>query len=156
MKKIAARNGAKTIAMKTTKPSQDKFLQTLKVEKGLYTETNFDNPNFWNSENAYLGAMGADASAATVDKPWYEKLVDVYGAVQAQRTAQKYQDQMMQENMARAKAGKAQLDMESFMQNAAPRVNVGITDSTKNMLMYGGLALAGLLTVFMILPRRKR
>lgn len=117
-----------------------------------------DNSDFWNSEHSYyMGGLGEDATAAsqTAEKPWYEKLISVYGAVKAQQTAQKYQDMLIQENLNRQKTGQPPISMTDFQASVpAARVDVGISPDTRNMLIAGGVGVLALLA-FMSM-RKKR
>jgi hypothetical protein len=145
----------KTVVQQTLQPSKVMgFTPSVPVERSLYKQGMVDDPNFWGSEYGYLGDMAADDSATPPEKPWYEKLVDIYGAVKAQQTAAKYQDQLIQENIARQKAGTAPLSMDTYMKYAAPQVNVGLSPTVQNILIYGGLGLLGIFAVSMFMKRR--
>lgn len=145
----------KTIVKPTLQPSKVMgFTPSVPVERSLYKMELSDNPDFWNSEYGYLGDAAADAAATPPEKPWYEKLVDIYGAVKAQQTAAKYQDQLIQENIARQKSGTAPLSMDTYMKYAAPQVNVGLSPTVQNILIYGGLGLLGIFAVSMFMKRK--
>lgn len=156
MTKNATTNIIKTAPV-TTQPSNTlNFNSSVPVEKSMYKMEMFDNPDYWGTEYGYLGDAAADAAATAPDKPWYEKLVDVYGAYQATRTAQKMQDQLARENAARASAGKQPISMDSYAKYAAPQVNVGLSPNVMNMLLYGGLGLGGILLFSMIMRKPAR
>lgn len=147
---------ATSTVKKVVQPSKFmNFSRTVPVEKSLYRESNYENPDWWNSENAYLGDMAADPAATAVEKPWYDKLIDIYGAYKAQQIALKQQDQLARENAARASTGKPPLDMSDYMKYNAPQVNVGLSTSTQNLLMYGGIGLAGVLVLMMVMKNRR-
>lgn len=131
------------------------FKSTVPRDNYWYQEMQMDNPAFWESESAYLGAVTAtDAASAPPEKLWYEKLVDIYGAYQAQRTASKMQSELARQNMERAKAGLSPINIEDYARYSAPQVNVGLSDATKNLLIYGGLALGGIFLVTTLMKRR--
>lgn len=146
---------AHKILKQVVQPSKLKFASTIAVEKSLYKQGMIDNPDFWNSEYAYLGNMAADAAVKPPEKLWYEKLVDVYGAYQAQRTAQKMQDQLARENFSRTSKGQPPLDMDSYARYASPQINVGISPMVQNMLIYGGLGLAAILLIPKLTGKRR-
>jgi hypothetical protein len=130
------------------------FPSSVPTERAMDRYAMFDSPVFWNSEYGYLGDAAADAAATPPEKTWYEKLIDIYGAVKAQQTAAKYQDQLINENLNRQRAGQAPLSMDKYMQYAAPQVNVGLSSSIQNMLIYGGIGLLGIFAVSMIMKRK--
>lgn len=136
-------------------PSQLNFASTIAVERQMYKQEMSDNPDFWNSEYGYLGEMAADASATPPEKPWYDKMVSIYGAYQAQRTAQKMQDQLARENVARASRGAPSISMDDYARYASPQVNVGISPMVQNILIYGGIGLAAVLLLPKLLGKRR-
>lgn len=145
----------KSITKKLAQPSRHlNFSQTLPKEKNTYHDSMLDNPDYWDTEQAYFGAVVADSTTKAPAPTWYEKLINIYGAYQAQRLAQKQQDQLARENAARAAAGKSPLSMEQYAGFTAPQVNVGLSPSTKQMLIYGGVGLGALL-LFMIMGKRR-
>lgn len=146
----------RTTAKQTVQPSKVMgFAPTVAIERSLYKAGLVDDPNFWNSEYGFLHEdSGGDAATKPPELPWYEKLVNVYGAYQAQRTAQKMQDQLARENAARASRGNAPLSMDQYAKYASPQVNVGLSPAVQNILIYGGLGLAGILILGMVMKRR--
>ena len=146
---------AKKILKTVVQPSKLNFSSTIAVERDLYKQGMSDNSDFWNSEYGYLGDMAADAAAKPPEKAWYEKLVDVYGAYQAQRTAQKMQDQLARENFNRTSKGQQPLDMDSYARYASPQINVGVSPMVQNMLIYGGLGLAAILLLPKLTGKRR-
>lgn len=155
----------KNIAKDSVKPSVSRnsnritnrnfdFKSTVPRDKYLSRELSMDNPDYWNSEFAYFGQTSTTV-AAPAAKPWYEKLVDIYGSYQAQRTAQKLQEQLSRENLERVKLGKSPIGMDEYASYAAPQINVGLSENVRNMLIYGGIGLAGIL-LFTTLQRRRK
>ena len=128
---------------------------TVPIERSMYKLEMFDDPNYWESEYAYLGQdSGGDTSATPPAKPWYQSLIDVYGAYQAQNIALKQQDQLARQNAALVAAGKQPLDMSTYMKYSAPQVNVGISSNLQNILIYGGLGLASVFVLMQVMKRR--
>jgi len=119
-----------------------------------------DSSEYWNNEGTYyMSGLGVDVTAASetkaAEKPWYEKLISVYGAVKSQQTAQKYQDMLMQENLNRQKSGQPAISMQDFQAaNPSARVDVGISPDTRNLLIAGGVGLLGLIAFLSM--RKKR
>jgi len=148
---------ARTTTKQTVQPSKVMgFAPTVAIEKSMYKAELFDNPDFWNSEYGFLNEdSGGDAAAKPPEKPWYEKLVSVYGAYQAQRTAQKLQEQLARENAARASAGKPPINMDQYAKYAAPQVNVGLSPTVQNILIYGGIGLAAVLLLPILMGKRR-
>lgn len=103
-----------------------------------------DDPSAWDSEEYYFG----QAPAVSPEKPWYEKLIDIYGVIQARKEAQRFRE----ENLKRLRAGQPPLSVEAYKSISPPAatVEVGLSPQVKNMLLIGSLGLGSLLLFNML------
>lgn len=95
-------------------------------------------------------ASGADiATAAESTSPTSNKIVDTISSIlkgvsQAYLTSEqlKAQKKVLDLNLARMQAGQPPLDIDMSKYGAVPQVQVGLSDSTKTLLIVGGVGLA--------------
>lgn len=81
------------------------------------------------------------------DEPWWE----TWGRIASSVVMAKQQRDLMQINVDRAKRGEPPLDLAQY---SGVGVNVGLSQSTQQLVTYGGLALLAVL-VFNTLARRR-
>lgn len=164
--KTLAPSKPKLVAVKTAPTDKNKVMTKTQVKPGVaivsvkppavehskvlypftHPESNYDNPNYWESEESYFG-LGADTTPPPAQdaNPWYVTLAS--GAMNL------YQQYLLsKQNDARAKAGMAPLSAQEYAQTQIPpaRAQVGLDPQTRNMLMYGGLGLGAILLFAML------
>lgn len=142
MKKVAAPNSSK---LKPLPVVQTKIEEEFSPPY-LYPVEMIDSPDAWGNENFYFG----QAPAVAPDKPWYEKLVDIYGLVRGQKEA----DKLRKENIARMRRGQPVMSVDDWRAITPPSASVefGLTPQIRNILIFGAI---GLGAVF-LLSQRKR
>ncbi len=98
-----------------------------------------------NAANRMGNRLGQESGAS---EEWYEQVISAATAIIPTYYNYKMQSKLVDAQIARARAGQAPLDTAYFAPTAtlAPTVrheiSAGMTDQTKNLLLYGGLGLA--------------
>lgn len=87
------------------------------------------------------------ASQQQQNEPWWE----TWGRIASSVVMAKQQRDLMQINVDRAKAGLPPLDMAQY---SGVGVNVGLSQQTQQLVIYGGLALLAVLVFNTIAKRR--
>lgn len=86
-----------------------------------------------------------------VPSAWYQDLINIYGAVQGQRQA----DKLQKENLERMRQGLQPLSVQQWTANQPPaaRIQHEMDQGTKQILIYGGVGLGALL-LFSLMRKR--
>lgn len=98
-----------------------------------------------NAGNRMGNKLGQEGVA---DQEWYEQVITAASAIIPTYYNYKMQSKLVDAQIARARAGQDPLDATFFAPTAtlAPTVrheiSAGMTDQTKNILLFGGLGLA--------------
>ncbi len=93
-----------------------------------------------------LGAAGDEAVVA--EPEWYEQVITAASAIIPTYYNYKLQSKLVDAQISRARAGQAPLDEQYFKSSAnigptiKHQIDTGISDDTKNILVFGGLGLA--------------
>lgn len=114
-----------------------------------FPQQNTDRPRRWASESGYFRGLGEDAGeaavmiqpAASVERPWYQTLVDTLVPAAASVYQQR---ELTKLNTERLRAGMPMITASEFARTYQPpaaQVQFGMTDGTKKMMMYGALGL---------------
>jgi hypothetical protein len=169
----------RTFSSATVKPNSLNVVSVRRAENAVkdryLSPTLFtDSPGYWETEPAYFDGvpdnvtnMGmepgedylVDVDTASTDKPWYEKsiekAVEIWGTVEAQKSAQKQADKLQAENLRRARMGLPMISGQQYgaMRPPAATVAFGLSPDVKNMLLFGGLGLGALLLLPRLLKR---
>lgn len=111
---------------------------------------NIDDPDKWLTEERYYG-LGAAPVTQPEQAPWYGTL-----ATGAMNLYQQYQ--FARANDKRIQAGQVPIDAREYAaaQLPAARAEVGLDKSTRDMMMYGGIAVAGLVIMSLLTKKRGR
>jgi hypothetical protein len=101
----------------------------------------------------WLHDTPAGTTAISVDTPWYQQIVPLIG----QGLQVWNQQQVMDWAMKSAQAGTPvnQSMLQTLLNQTTPGVNVGLSSSTQNLLMYALLG-AGGLAMLMMLTRKSK
>jgi len=111
---------------------------------------NTDDINYWNQESSYYD-LGAESPPAKPDtQPWYATLLT--GAMTLYQ-----QKKFADANAQRMQGGLPPVDVQTYAEQQIPaaRAMVGFDNNTSKMIMYGGIAAAGLFALSLITKRRR-
>lgn len=151
----------------------------------LYPVEMIDSPGYWDREESYFGDTGlmvpsrnlgdpndnpndyswnvqsvssAPAAAATQPTGFFDSLVSGFKSLVPVYLNYKQSEKLNQMNLDRARSGQPPISAASYAAMSAPAANVsvGLSPQTQNILIYGGLAAAGLLVMNMIMGKRRR
>ncbi|MES9901021.1 MAG: hypothetical protein ABW148_18645 [Sedimenticola sp.] len=109
---------------------------------------NWLNKRFPGSKNKILNKVHNRLGQDETDPAWYEQVITAAATIVPTYYNYKMQSKLVDAQIARAQAGQAPLDQSYFntASNIGPTVkhqfDTGMSENTKNMLVFGGLGLA--------------
>lgn len=133
----------------------------------LHPQSSMDDPSSWSREAGYFG-LGEDAGESIVlmtpsgapampqaaatpsdtgTKPWYASIADAFSAALPVAASVYQQKKFTDLNIERSRAGLAPISAAQYAQQyqiPAAQVQVGPNDAAKKLMLYGGIAIGGL------------